>query len=284
MIEWRRLLVPAIFLTLLACEHIFPLRRRKRPWHLRLLVNLIVSAGVLLVGSLAVGSASLAGIDWGMGRGVGLLHVLALPPWAAVVLGVLLMDLTFYYWHLANHKIALLWRFHNVHHLDPDLDVSTSFRFHFIEIAYSTPFRLAQVLLLGISPATYVIYQMVFTCATMFHHANVRLPFLLERWLNKVIVTPRMHGIHHSAVLSETDSNYSVIFSWWDRSHGTLVLNIRQATIDIGVPGYRKGEDNRLGSLLLMPFRRQRDYWHPADGAEPAGHQVPAVKASEMLP
>jgi sterol desaturase/sphingolipid hydroxylase (fatty acid hydroxylase superfamily) len=283
MIEWKALLVPGVFLMLLASEHIFPLRQRTRSWRRRVLVNLVVSAGVFVVGSVLVRSTSLAGVNWGMGHRIGLLRVLALPPWVALVLGVLLMDLTFYYWHRANHKIPLLWRFHNVHHIDPDLDVSTSFRFHAVEIAYSAPFRLAQVLVLGISPSTFAIYQMVFTCATMFHHANVRLPFRLERWLNKVIVTPRMHGVHHSAVLAETDTNYSVIFSWWDRLHGTLVLNIRQAAIEIGVPGYRNAEDNRLASLLTMPFRRQKDYWHLSDGTEPAGNQISMAKASQML-
>lgn len=283
MLEWKALLVPGIFLALLLCEHVFPLRQRKRPWYRRLLVNLIVSAGVVLVGSVVVRSASLAGADWGMGRGIGLIYLLGPPPWAALLLSILLMDLTFYYWHRANHKIALLWRFHNVHHVDPDLDVSTSFRFHVVEIAYSVPFRLAQVLVLGISPSAFVIYQVVFTVATMFHHANMRLPFGLERRLNKLIVTPRMHGVHHSAVLGETDSNYSVIFSWWDRVHRTLVLNVHQAAINVGVPGYRSTEDNQLGSLLTMPFRRQKDYWRLPDGTEPVGNQISTAKASQML-
>jgi len=63
----------------------------------------------------------------------------------AFMLSLSLMDLTFFYWHLANHRVPFLWRFHNVRHLDPDLDVSTAFRFHFCEIALSIVFRLLQV-------------------------------------------------------------------------------------------------------------------------------------------
>ena len=284
MAEWKGPAILMCFVSLLAAERLFPLRKRTRPALRRLAVNLALSVLVLGVGSLGVRTAALAGAEWGTSRGIGLCRIVRLPPWATGLLGVLLMDLTFYYWHLANHKVALLWRFHNVHHIDPDLDVSTSFRFHFVEISYSAFFRLAQVLLLGIGPSTYVIYEVVFTCGTIFHHSNLRLPFPLERWLNKVVVTPRMHGVHHGAVLCETDSNYSVIFSWWDRLHGTLVLNIRQCAINIGVPAYRYPEDNKLWSLVVMPFSKQRDYWGSGDGSLSVGSQVGTAKPSQMLP
>jgi sterol desaturase/sphingolipid hydroxylase (fatty acid hydroxylase superfamily) len=119
-----------------------------------------------------------------------------------------MMDLTFYYWHRANRSISFFWRFHNVHHIDPDLDISTSFRFHFGEILYSLVFRAGQIYLLGIPLFTHLVYELVFQCATLFHHSNVRLPITFERSLNKIIVTPRMHGIHHSIVKDETNSNW----------------------------------------------------------------------------
>ena len=168
----------------------------------------------------------------------GLLRMVSLHFAAEFVLGFLLMDLTFYYWHRANHAFPFFWRFHNVHHVDPDLDVSTSFRFHFCEILYSLVFRALQTYLLGISLFTYLVYELVFQCATLFHHSNVRLPITFERVLNKIIVTPRMHGIHHSIVKDETNSNYSVIFRWWDLMHRTVRLNVKQADVVIGVPAY----------------------------------------------
>jgi sterol desaturase/sphingolipid hydroxylase (fatty acid hydroxylase superfamily) len=193
------------------------------------------------------------------------------------------MDLTFYYWHWANHRICLLWRFHNVHHIDPDMDVSTSFRFHFVEILYSTAFRVLQVFVLGIAPLTYVVYETIFACCTMFHHSNVRLPLQLERLMNKVIVTPRMHGIHHSVVKGETNSNYSVIFRWWDLLHRTLILNIPQSLIRIGVPGYQQIKDNRLWTLLGMPFFKQKNYWEFVDGSSPQSNQNKDAKVTTML-
>jgi sterol desaturase/sphingolipid hydroxylase (fatty acid hydroxylase superfamily) len=179
------------------------------------------------------------------------------------------MDLTFYYWHLANHRIPVLWRFHAVHHIDPDLDVSTALRFHFGEIALSAGLRLLQVTLIGIDAATYAIYEITFQANTLFHHSNVRLPVRLERWLNLLLVTPRMHGIHHSEVRAETDSNYSVVLPWWDRLHRRLCLNVPQSRLTIGVPAYCEPADQRLLSLLTMPFRKPRDYWRRPDGSVP---------------
>jgi sterol desaturase/sphingolipid hydroxylase (fatty acid hydroxylase superfamily) len=169
------------------------------------------------------------------------------------------MDLSFYYWHRATHQFSFLWRFHKVHHIDPDLDVSTSFRFHFGEILLSTGFRMLQVVMIGISLQTYLVYELLFQVNTMFHHSNVKLPLRLERWLNFVLVTPRMHGIHHSQVQQETNANFSSVFSWWDRLHHTLRLNVPQSIITIGVPAHTRFEDNTIRNVLMMPFRRQSE-------------------------
>ena len=130
----------------------------------------------------------------------------------------------------------------------------------------SAAFRVAQVALIGISAPAFAVYELAFQANTLFHHSNVRLPIRFERLLNKVLVTPRMHGIHHSQFQRETNSNYGVVFPWWDRLHRTLGLNIPQADIRIGVPAYSQPEDNRFGNAVLMPFRPQRDYWRGPDG------------------
>src|SRR5213075_361670 len=129
------------------------------------------------------------------GARIGLLQWLALPQGVELVLGFLLLDLSFYYWHRANHGFPFLWRFHNVHHIDPDLDVSTAFRFHFVEVALSAGFRAVQIIVIGPSLAAYLVYEIVFQIGTLFHHSNLRLPLALERGLNRIVVTPRMHGI-----------------------------------------------------------------------------------------
>jgi hypothetical protein len=106
----------------------------------------------------------------------------------------------------------------------------------------------------------------------MFEHSNVRLPLALERPLNKVLVTPRMHAIHHSVIGNETNSNYSVVFSWWDRLNRSLRLNVPQAEVVIGVPGYLLPEENRFVRLLTMPVVKQHPYWRWPSGKTP--HRV----------
>src|SRR5213076_3351242 len=104
------------------------------------------------------------------------------------VIGFLLLDVSFYYWHRANHAWPFLWRFHNAHHVDPDLDVSTAVRFHFVEIGFSAAFRALQVTLIGGTPWVFVAYEMAFQLNTLFQHSNMRLPVALERALVLVLV------------------------------------------------------------------------------------------------
>jgi sterol desaturase/sphingolipid hydroxylase (fatty acid hydroxylase superfamily) len=262
-------IIIVVFLALLMIEIRFSLRQGKRSKIKRFLINVGVSALALATAAYVVAPVALRLASWTSESQFGLLRIMPLPFTAEFILGFLLMDLTFYYWHRANHSIAFFWRFHNVHHVDPDLDVSTSFRFHLGEVLYSLGFRVLQIYLIGISLLTYLVYELIFQCATMFHHSNVRLPITVERCLNKVIVTPRMHGIHHSIVKNETNSNYSVIFRWWDLMHGTLRLNVKQSDVVIGVPAYSDPEDNKFLNLLILPFRKQREYWRLPDGKQP---------------
>src|SRR6202011_4051694 len=205
-------------------------------------------------------------LRWSAEKPFGLVHMVALPTGTKFVISFLFMDLAFYYWHLANHRIPFFWRFHNVHHIDPDLDVSTGFRFHFGEVTMSVAFRVVQVSVIGLSGWAFAVYELVFQANTLFHHSNLRLPIRFERLLNKVLVTPRMHGIHHSQVRRENNSNFGVVFPWWDRVHRTIGLNIPQVEIAIGIAGYSQPQDGNLRNALLMPFRKQRDYWRRADG------------------
>jgi sterol desaturase/sphingolipid hydroxylase (fatty acid hydroxylase superfamily) len=248
-------------LGLFLLERRFPLRRASRPLAGRLFVNLVYAALAFLTVALTVRPAAKAMLAWTGHSAFGLLNITAIPAPVRPILAFFLMDLTFYWWHRANHRIPLLWRFHNVHHIDPDLDVSSAFRFHFGELAFSSAFRVVQIGLIAPSLPAYAVYELVFQANTLFHHSNLRLPIRIERFLNRLLVTPRMHGIHHSQIRTETDSNYGSVLPWWDRLHRTLGLNIPQADIVIGVPGYEQYEDNRLPATLMMPFRKQRDYW-----------------------
>jgi sterol desaturase/sphingolipid hydroxylase (fatty acid hydroxylase superfamily) len=256
----------AVFALLFLIERFVPLRKTTQSLFTRLLVNLAISAVTFVAAVGLVQPAAQCALRWSVDKPFGLIHVVALPTPFTFVISFLLMDLMFFYWHLANHRVPLLWRFHNVHHIDPDLDVSTAFRFHFGEIALSAFFSLLQVSLIGPSVWAYAIYQLVFQAEVLFHHSNIRLPVTFERMLNKALVTPRMHGIHHSQVQRENNSNFGTVFPWWDRLHGTLRVNIPQDKVVVGVPAYTLNEDYNFWNALSMPFRKQRDYWRRPDG------------------
>lgn len=184
----------------------------------------------------------------------GILPSLELPAPAEVLLGVLLMDYTLYIWHVLTHKVAFLWRFHRVHHADLDLDATTAIRFHFGEFMLGIPYRLAQVGVLGIRPRTLAIWEFVTLAEILFHHSNMRLPARIERRLSKVLVTPRMHGIHHSQASAETNSNWSTILSVWDRMHGTFRPPSFDSEPVIGAPDLEPGATPLLPALIALPF------------------------------
>jgi sterol desaturase/sphingolipid hydroxylase (fatty acid hydroxylase superfamily) len=275
--------VGILALLLFLLERFFPLRKSTRSLLARLAVNVAISALTFVAAVALVQPAARWALRWSTERPFGLIHLTVLPAWTEFALSFLLMDLAFYYWHLANHRIPFLWRFHNVHHIDPDLDVSTAFRFHFGEITLSSAFSVVQVSLIGISPWAFAIYQLAFQAEVIFHHSNLRLPIGFERLLSKIIVTPRMHGIHHSQVRRENNSNFGTVFTWWDRLHRTLGLNIPQDEVIVGIPAYTEPEDNRISSALLMPFRKQRDYWRTPDGAVVERAKAPAESNAVKL-
>ena len=96
----------------------------------------------------------------------------------------------------------------------------------------------------------------------------------IERRLNKLVVTPRMHGIHHSIVERETNSNWSSGLTVWDWLHGTLRNDIPQEEITIGVEGYEDPRDVTLPRVLAMPFGFLSGSGLKAQGSGPASRPV----------
>jgi sterol desaturase/sphingolipid hydroxylase (fatty acid hydroxylase superfamily) len=269
------LLIGGTFGALLLLEWRWPLRRRVESRLRRSARNLAVaglSAATVRVAELPV---ALPLAMWVERSGWGLLKLLAIPVWLEVLLAFVLLDYTLYLWHILLHKVPLLWRCHQPHHVDLDLDTSTALRFHFAELVASVPWRAGQVVLIGVSPLALSIWQTVTLMEVMFHHSNIRFPIKVERWLNRLVVTPRMHGIHHSVVHEEQNSNWSSGLTLWDWLHGTLRLNVPQDEITVGVPAYQAPNDVTLPKVLAMPFVEQRPTWQLPGGEAPTRPSQP---------
>lgn len=271
-------LLVATFFGLTWLERRRPLRRTVESRGRHLVRNLAVAALTAVAVQVAELPAILPLAALVERRGWGLLGVVAWPVWVEVAVALLAFDYTLYLWHVLTHRVPFLWRFHVVHHVDLDLDASTALRFHFGEILVSIGWRAVQVVVIGASPLAFTTWQTALLLSTMFHHANVALPVGVERVLVRVLVTPRMHGIHHSTVRSETDSNWSSGLTLWDRLHGTLGLNVPQEAITIGVPAYRDPTEVTLPHIVAMPFVRQRPSWEPPGGDEPARSLPPRIR------
>jgi sterol desaturase/sphingolipid hydroxylase (fatty acid hydroxylase superfamily) len=247
-----------IFAAVAVLEFLLPRRPKDQPVAGRWAANL----GLLLVDVAAqrstVGAAAFAAALWAELQGVGLFHLLALPGWLAGLLGFVLLDLALWFQHLVTHKVPLLWRLHQVHHADLDVDLTTGIRFHPVEIVLSSLYKAALVALLGIGPWTVLLFEAVLNGAALFTHGNVALPEPLDTALRWLVCTPDMHRVHHSTERAETDSNYGFFLSVWDR----LFRTMRQAPakgqlgVELGLPPWRDPGRLGLGALLAMPFRR----------------------------
>lgn len=260
--------------ALFVLEAKWQLRRRTRPKIERLMRNGSVAAIAVPALRLLLVPGMYAAAQNAEKNKLGLLAHERIPAWLRYSLGFLFLDYTSYLWHVLLHKLPVLWRFHNVHHTDLDLDLSTAWRFHVGENIASVPVRGGAAFLLGVPASLVLAYELLFEGCTAFHHSNMRLPYKLEQRLVNIIVTPRMHGIHHSIVGDETNSNFSVIFSWWDRLHRTLRLNVPQDAVIIGVPAYRNPQEQTPLQLLLMPFKQPRP-WQLPNGKVPERKRLP---------
>jgi sterol desaturase/sphingolipid hydroxylase (fatty acid hydroxylase superfamily) len=170
-----------------------------------------------------------------------------------LIVDLVLLDLWIYLWHRTEHAVPFLWRFHEVHHLDETLDATSALRFHFGEVFLSSLVRLPIIMLLAIPLQHIVLFETMVAMAAIFHHSNLRLPQYVERALSWFIVTPSIHWVHHHAIRADTDSNYAVFFSIWDKLFLSQSRTIRRADLVIGVEGR---SDQSFIKLLVWPIHK----------------------------
>jgi sterol desaturase/sphingolipid hydroxylase (fatty acid hydroxylase superfamily) len=189
----------------------------------------------LLIGALC-GACACTAARWAAAHEIGLFHHVAFRSWLATVVTLVGLDLVSYVWHRANHVVAFLWRFHQVHHSDSTFTVSTALRFHPGELLLSLPLRLAAVVALGASPAAVVMFEILFAVANLIEHGDIDLPEWLELYLQTVCITPALHRLHHSRERVELSSNFGTIFAVWDRFLGTYRGSTSRNQVATGLP------------------------------------------------
>lgn len=257
---WRMGTFLTLFALFAGLETLAPRRLRKLPrsrrWSTNLAITVLNTAALrglaLLLPLLAIGAALDA-----KAQGWGLLNRLDWPGWVELPLAVLILDLAIWLQHLVTHKVPLFWRFHRVHHADRDMDVTTGFRFHPVEILASMGLKIGLVYLLGPSALAVLVFEILLSGTALFNHANLALPGPLDRALRLVLVTPDMHRVHHSIHREEHDSNFGFALSFWDRLFGTYVAEPKagQDRMTVGLE-WQDERPTKLGWALWLPFRR----------------------------
>jgi len=190
-------------------------------------------------------------------RGWGLLNAAGAPAWAAIPLGVVVLDLAIYLQHVLFHAVPALWRLHRMHHADLELDATTGARFHPVEILLSMAIKLGVIAVLGVPAVAVLIFEVLLNATSMFNHANVGMPERADRILRWIVVTPDMHRVHHSIDRGETDSNFGFNLPWWDRLFGTYRDQpaAGHEKMTIGIAAFRDPAELRLDRMLLQPLR-----------------------------
>jgi sterol desaturase/sphingolipid hydroxylase (fatty acid hydroxylase superfamily)/rhodanese-related sulfurtransferase len=215
--------------------------------------NLIIGLLNAVVVAVLFVQAWLWAANWAHDHRFGLLNLVELPIWVRGVIALLILDGWMYAWHRLNHGIPFLWRFHRVHHAERYLDVTSATRFHLGEIALSALIRVPLILLFGIRFSELVIYESLLFAVVQFHHANIRLRPALERFVSMIVVTPNIHRVHHSRSQPETDSNFSSLFSFWDRAFATRKETDLEK-IQLGLDEFGPEHDT-LAGIMEAPLR-----------------------------
>lgn len=250
-----RAVTATLFLTVLwVAEGAWPMFicRERRTAHYARNVTLGI-ANAAIVATVFAGALLIA-TEWADRADVGLLHWINAPQYLEWPIAILAVDAWQYAWHVANHKIPLLWRFHAVHHSDAEMDASTAVRFHTGEIALSALARILVLPALGVTMIHVAVYEAILLPIILFHHSNIHIPARIDRTVRTVIVTPWMHWVHHSDKQPETDSNYSSIFSFWDRIFRTFRLRPDPENIRLGLDDFAEAESRRFVGMLAIPF------------------------------
>ena len=251
--QMRLLLLVALCGLLWSLESIVPLYRFKNSRVRHALPNVALTL-ILVLTNLALSFFSAYLATFSVRNRFGLFFLFGLSARTQAVLGIAALDLFAYLAHVLLHKSWLGWQFHRVHHSENEVDVTTTFRQHPGETIWRVLWQLVAVLVFGLPLWVVVIYLIVSSLNAQMEHANIRLNGKLDRLLRLLIVTPHMHKVHHSRDQHQTDSNYSNIFSVWDRVFGTYTAEIDFQKLRYGLDGYDAEEKQTLRGLLKMPF------------------------------
>jgi sterol desaturase/sphingolipid hydroxylase (fatty acid hydroxylase superfamily) len=251
-----------ILALMLSWEKLRPFRRFRQKKLKRFFINLGMMGLNFVVLRLLAGGGAFYAAEYAADHRLGLFHQFDLPFGFETVIGLLVLDFAIYIQHRLLHTVPLFWRFHKVHHSDPGFDTTTAVRFHAIEILFSMYYKMVLVLLLGASAGTVVAFEIILNACALFNHGNVRIPDPWEMAIRKILITPDMHRIHHSAIIEETNSNYGFSVPWWDWLCRSYRMNpaLGHQGMVIGIIDRNTPDRPGFLDLLALPFASEKAF------------------------
>ena len=180
----------------------FSQRRIRRPFRSfpqPKIQRITVNFGLTVINTICVklfsGGGAYFVAEYALEHNIGLFNVISVPNYLSIVFGFLVLDFAIYFQHRVFHAIPLLWRLHRIHHTDLGFDASTALRFHAVEILLSMYFKMLLVLVIGATPNTVILFEVVLNACALFNHGNVRIPRIWERYVRTILITPDIHRI-----------------------------------------------------------------------------------------
>lgn len=257
---WRLGCFFSVLIIMLLLESKRPARKPPINSNSRWLVNvgLVVISSVIARLTVPIGLTTVA--LYNQTHSIGLFNQINMPNIAVLILSLLLLDILIYWQHRLFHQVPMLWRLHKVHHADVHVDATTGFRFHPIEIVLSILIKLVAISVLGVPAIAVLLFEITLSALALFNHTNIRLPNIIEKPLRLILMTQILHRIHHSQIVTETNSNYGFSVIWWDKIFKSYTAEAKKGDIeiDIGLTQYPKAmQHSALWALLIMPFKNK---------------------------
>ncbi len=247
--SWKSFAIVISLIIFGILENYYPFFNYKQNWKSRICNNLFLGLINILGSSLTI--ALLLNWIWQQNIWQGLFHYIRLP-WLNLTLAFLFLDLYLYLWHRLMHNLPLGWFFHQIHHTELAMNISTTYRFHIVEVIASNIPRLGLIWLFGITQNQVLFYDMILAITLIFQHSNWALALKIDKSLSCLIVTPNYHRFHHSQVLSESKSNYASILTIWDKIFNSYYYSPKPENIKLGLS--IKNQKLNIVDLLKLPW------------------------------
>ena len=231
-------------------EYIKPLDGRDCQRKSRWIVNFSITVlNIIAIIALPISVALLS--VWAKKSHFGLFNNIEFGLIPTLVFALVMRSFTVWLNHFLMHKVPLFWRVHRVHHFDTFVDISSPLRFHPFEIILNFLVAAPFIIYFGLPLWGLISYDILNVVIIVFSHANIKLPKQLDALTRILFVTPEMHRVHHSSLRQETESNFGVVFSFWDRLFKTYIKSPSLA-LDAMELGLESPRDSRVQNLYWL--------------------------------